>query len=115
MKKRRGDSLVVLWAAAVVTFILTLAVIAFLKAAKSHEWMPADTKWCCNDRDCLPYPREKVKRTAEGWYVPEFDHLFRDGERGVYPNFAPDLADIWLCRPAWQPKPVCIFVEPEGS
>lgn len=85
-------------------------------AARAHDWMPHETRWCCDNRDCLPYPKSAVTRTDEGWQITETGQLFKDGERGIYPNYAPDVGEVWICRMPYEaPKARCIFILPEGS
>jgi DNA-binding MarR family transcriptional regulator len=91
-------------------------VLALLSAqSPAHEWMPAETRWCCNDRDCRPDSRETIERTREGWLIRETGQLFRDGAFGLYPNYAPDQGEIWICQLPGEPRARCLFVLPEGS
>jgi hypothetical protein len=84
--------------------------------AWAHDWMtPEQKSYCCDDNHCKPYPRDGVKRTAEGWHVPRYGHLFPNGSPHVYPNPRPDLSEIFLCKLEWEEKPRCLFVTPEGS
>ena len=101
------------WAAMLLAVVFWVALMA---RAFSHDWMTDEQKsYCCNDRDCKPYPREKVKRAADGWYIPQYDHLFTPQSGRVYNNPRPDLAEIFLCKLEWEDKPRCLFVQPEGS
>ena len=94
-----------------------VAILAAMVAwsASAHDWMPPETQWCCNNKDCKPHPRSAVDRTSEGWVIKQTGQLFRDGERGVYPNYAPDQGEVWICHMPYEPKARCIFVLPEGS
>lgn len=97
-------------------FILAaLFAVTWTSKAKAHDWMTAEQRWCCSNADCLPYPREKIKRVADGWYVPEFDHLFKDGDPRLYNNPRPDLAEVFMCKPSYEKKPRCLMILPEGS
>lgn len=84
-------------------------------AALAHDWMPPETKWCCNNRDCLPHPKSAVERTLDGWVIKSTGQLFKDGERGIYPNSAPDVAEVWICHMPHESLARCIFILPEGS
>ena len=97
------------------TVLAIIASIFLANLARAHDWMPPETKWCCNDRDCLPYPREAVTRTNEGWVVKSTGQIFKDGDRGVYPNYRPDLGEVWICRMPTEPVARCLFILPEGS
>jgi|CXWL01.1.fsa_nt_gi hypothetical protein len=104
------------WALLAVWVIVAVLLASGIRAAFGHDWMSQDQKsYCCNDRDCKPYPREKVKRTADGWFIPEFNHLFPNSSGRVYSNPRPDLSEIFLCKLEWEDKPRCLFVQPEGS
>lgn len=97
----------------VVAFLAAL--IALSARTHAHDWMPEETRWCCNNRDCLPHPREAITRTPDGWVIRSTGQLFRDGDRGVYPNFAPDVGEAWICKLPYEEKARCIFILPEGS
>lgn len=83
--------------------------------AMAHDWMPQSMRYCCDDRDCLPYPREAVEHTAEGWVIKSTGQVFPDGSPDIHPNVRPDLAPVWICQPAWMTQARCILVSPEGS
>lgn len=83
--------------------------------ALGHDWMPQETRWCCSERDCLAAPSSAIRRTATGWVIQSTGQEFKEGERGVYPNIRPDLADVWICKMPTEEKARCIMIEPEGS
>lgn len=72
-------------------------------------------RYCCDDRDCLPYEREAVQRTVGGWVIKKTGQVFKDGSPDIHPNPRPDLAPVWICQPAWKPEATCIMISPEGS
>lgn len=83
--------------------------------AEAHDWMPPETKWCCNNKDCLPHPKSAITRTVDGWVINKTGQTFKDGDRGIYPNLAPDVGEVWICHMPYEPLARCIFVIPEGS
>lgn len=92
------------------------AILMHACAAGAHDWMPPETRWCCDNRDCKPHPKAAITRIDEGWQITATGQVFRDGERGIYPNYAPDVAEVWICMmPQEAPKARCIFILPEGS
>jgi hypothetical protein len=88
---------------------------AMIAAAWGHDWMPPESRWCCDNKDCHPFPRDAVERTGDGWVIRSTGQIFRDGERGIYPNYAPDVGEVWICRLPTEPQARCLFVLPEGS
>jgi len=84
-------------------------------AAFAHDWMPPSMCYCCDDRDCLPYPREALERTTGGWVIKATGQVFPDGSPDIHPNVRPDLSPVWICQPAWMTQARCIMVSPEGS
>jgi len=61
-------------------FFLTALVLFFVYQCTpvfSHSFYD---RWCCDDKDCAPYPAEKVIEEKGGWYLPEFNlHLPFEG------------------------------------
>ncbi len=102
-----------LMAAAVLMLVLVVALLA--SVANAHDWMPQSMRYCCDDRNCLPHPREALERTAGGWVVKATGQIFPDGSPDIHPNLRPDLAPVWICQPPWMTQARCIMVSPEGS
>jgi len=93
-----------------------VGVMMFACVARAHDWMPPHTKYCCNDKDCLPYPRAALERTQDGWVVKSTGQLFPDGSPDIHVNERPDIGEVWICvLPYEAPKARCIFILPEGS
>lgn len=85
-------------------------------AAMAHDWMPLNTRYCCNDKDCLPYSRDALERTQDGWVVKATGQLFPDGSPDIHVNQRPDIGEVWICiLPHEAPRARCIFILPEGS
>lgn len=83
--------------------------------ARAHDWMPQSMRYCCDDRDCLPHPREALERTSGGWVVKATGQVFPDGSPDIHPNLRPDLAEVWIYQAPWMAQARCIMVSPEGS
>lgn len=95
---------------------IALALLLLATPAMAHDWMPPHTKYCCNDKDCLPYPRAALERTQDGWVVKSTGQLFPDGSPDIHVNERPDIGEVWICvLPYEAPKARCIFILPEGS
>ena len=83
--------------------------------AAAHDWIPDGLKWCCDDKDCLPFPRSAVKRTAEGYVLQSTNQLFRYGDRGLRFDVPFPYDGVVICRPAISPEAKCLFLHPEGT
>lgn len=95
--------------------LLLLLLLASAPAA-AHDWMPPHTRYCCNDKDCLPYSRDAIERTTAGWVIRATGQVFPDGSPDIHVNERPDLGEVWICiMPHEAPKARCIFILPEGS
>ena len=92
-----------------------LLALALCWPAYAHDWMPLESRWCCNQRDCLPHPRSAIDRTPDGWVIKRTGQLFPNGSDKVYPNPRTDLGEVWICHMPTEPQARCIFVLPEGS
>lgn len=42
------------------------------REARSHEWYPSA---CCDHEDCVHIPEDQIEKTAEGYYLKEYDLL----------------------------------------
>lgn len=100
---------------ALATLLLVIFGTVLASLAHAHDWMPESMRYCCNDKDCKPYPREAIEHRPEGWVIKSTGQVFPDGSKDVHINPRPDLGEVWICHPSYMSRAMCILINPEGS
>lgn len=69
--------------------------------------------WCCNERDCKPYPAEKVMVHPNGYWLPEFKKLIPFEQVRKTPPHASE--PFHLCEYPMNSGEVRCFYAPEAG